>query len=188
MKKTVFLVAGLAVLAGAVGILLYLQTDPTGSARGSSVKRAAAVKALQQELWGEMAKFEGSYLDAYAEQFRAAPDDSMELLTAFNELAYNITGYGGLWRKTVPDKYFGCANNEHMPVCARFKQLQSSFSEWDKLQEEIMDVETERQARRFLMNNGGKLQAYIQTYAPADESFSAVQSTPFFRDHLADQL
>lgn len=188
MKKTAFIAIGVVVLAGAVGILLYLQADPTGSARGSSVKRAAAVKALQDDLWGELAKYEDAYLDAYAEQFRAMPEDSMELLTAFNELAYNVTGYGGLWRKTVPDKYFGCANNEHMPVCQKFKKLQVNFGEWDKLQEEIMDIETERQARRFLMNNGGKIQLYLQTFAPIDESFTAVQNTPFFRDNLSSQL
>jgi len=188
MKKTLVVVAGVVVLAGAAALLYHFQQDPTGSARGSSVKRAAAQKALQQELWSQLSTYEGEYLGAYADQFQQRPDDPMELLTAFNELAYNVTGYGGLWRKTVPDKYFGCAANEHLPVCRKFKQVQADFTEWDKLQEQIMDIETERQARKFLMKNGGKLQAYIETFAPRDESFTAVQSTPFFQENLSAAL
>jgi hypothetical protein len=139
---------------------------------------------LYLSLWEAMARHEDTYLGAYAEQFRTKPEDAMELLTAFTELVYNVTGHGGLWRKTVPQKYFGCSSNSHMPICRKFEQLQANFVEWDKLQEAIMDIETESQAREFLQAHGKELREYIKEYVPENESFSAVQKTPFFSKNL----
>ncbi len=112
----------------------------------------------------------------------------MELVNAFNELAYNITGPGGLWRKTVPDKYFGCVSNEHMPICKKFKQVNETFTKWDKLQEQMLDIGDNRAAKKFLKQHQKEIEDYLRLYVPTDESFSAVQATPFFSENLAASM
>jgi hypothetical protein len=188
MKKMVAVVAGVLVAVAAVLAILYSGRDPTGSARGSHVTGSAAGVAMQKALWQELARYERSYLKAYSEQFTSPPDAPLEALAAFNELAYNVTGPGGLWRKTVPDKYFGCSANEDLPVCQQFKRLEPTLSKWDKLQEEINALETDQQASAFLKANGDRLKQYITTYAPVDESMSSVQATPFFQKNLSKSV
>ena len=160
---------------------------PTGNATGSAVKPRQA-DALQQALWSELAKHESAYLGAYAEYFEGSPNEPLELVNAFNELAYNITGPGGLWRKTVPDKYFGCAANEHMPICQKFKETQQTFSKWDKLQAQMLDIGDDRAARKFLKSHQQELEQYLRDFVPENESFSAVQATPFFSNNLASAM
>jgi len=187
MRKALIGVAVVAVVAVAVWAVMNYPPKPAGKATGSVVKPKAA-RGMQKALWEELAQHEDAFLDAYAEQFQAMPNEAQEVLAAYSELSYQITGFGGLWRKTVPDKYFGCAANDHMPICKKFKQVHNSFSKWDKLQEQIMELDTEKQARKFLKKNGKELQEYIRYYVPKDESFSAVQATPFFSENLASSM
>jgi len=185
-------IAALVVVAVMLGELAETDKHRTGSppgvsdaASGEGKARSADRKDLYESLWKAMAAHEQTYLNAYAEHFRTMPEDPIELLFAFNELVYAVTGYGGLWRKTVPEKYFGCANNEYIPMCQGFKQLQLDFRKWDSLQEEIMAIQTERQARRFLEAHGKELHEYIRKFVPRDQSFSAIAETPIYSDLLA---
>jgi hypothetical protein len=187
MKKAVIGVAVVAVVAVGVWVMMNYPPAPAGKATGSIVKPGKA-DVMQQKLWDELAKQEDNYLDSYAEYFESRPDEPMELLNAFNEVAYNITGHGGLWRKTVPDKYFGCANNEHMPICKKFKQELNSFSKWDKFQDQMNDVGSNREAKKFIKQHHKELEEYLRYYVPVDESFSAVQATPFFSENLASAM
>lgn len=190
MKRNGLVVSGLLVGALLLTGFLILRygTDPSGMATGS--KRGAQVqdKIIQQELWEDLSRYESNYLASYAEAFREKPDDPMELLTAFNELAYSVTGPGGLWRKKVPQKYFGCQMNEQLEICQRFLQVESEFRQWDKLQAEISNLETRHQALRFLGEHRQDLKAYMGRYVPESEADSSVQATPFFQDKLAGAL
>ncbi len=187
MKKAIIAVAVVAVLGVAVYAVLNYPPKPAGQATGSAVK-PRKVDALQKTMWQELSKYETQYLGAYAEYFESQPDEPLELVNAFNELAYSVTGPGGLWRKTVPDKYFGCAANDHMPICKKFNEMNQTFSRWDKLQQEMLDIGDNRQAKKFLQKHEKELQEYLETYVPADESFSAVQATPFFSKNLASSM
>ncbi len=187
MKKALVGLAVVLVVGGGIWALMNYPPSPTGKATGSAVKPRQG-DALQKALWSELSKYEDDYLGAYAEYFENSPDEPLELVNAFNELAYNITGPGGLWRKTVPDKYFGCAANDHMPICKKFKETQQTFSKWDKLQEEMLDIGDNRTARKFLKKNQKDLETYLKDFVPEDESFSAVQATPFFSNNLASAM
>jgi len=187
MKKAVIGVAVVAVVGVAAWAVLNWPPTGAGKATGSAIKPRPA-KGLQKALWEDLARYEEDYLDAYAEYFETKPDEPMELLFAFNELAYNMTGPGGLWRKTVPDKYFGCAAHDHLPICRKFKEMHKGFSKWDSMQEQINNLDNKRQAQKFLKANGEELQQYIKLFVPEDESFSAVQATPFFSENLASAM
>ena len=163
------------------------QESPTGMATGKADKRAK-VKELQKKLWTELAVYEDSFLGAYGEYFEDKPDDAYELLGAFSELSFSITGPGGLWRKTVPDKYFGCANNEHLPICQQFQRVAPMFKSWDAFQQQILDVDGPRQAEAFIKQNQAKMREYLKIFVPQDESLTAVQNTPFFQQNLAASL
>ncbi len=187
MKKVVVGVAVAVVVAGAVYAVLNWPPTPSGQATGSSI-RPGSDAALQNAMWEALAAHESTYLKAYSEQFQARPDDPLEVLAAFNELAYNVTGRGGLWRKTVPDKYFGCAANEELPICGQFRKLEPELSKWDGLQEQMMSIESPKEARKFLREHGREMEEYLKTYVPQDESFTAVQATPWFSRNLASSM
>ena len=187
MKKAIIGLAVVAVVGVAVWALVSYPPKGAGKATGSVVKPSQA-KGMQRALWEELAVYEDDYLDAYAEYFESKPDEPMELLFAFNELAYNVTGPGGLWRKTVPDKYFGCAHHDHLPICKKFNDMKNDFSRWDKLQDQINNLDDNKQAKRFLNKHGNELKGYIKKYVPTDESFTAVQATPFFSENLAQHM
>lgn len=187
MKKAIVGLAVLLVVGAGVWVMMNYPPEPTGSATGSAVKPRQG-DALQKALWQELSKYEGEYLGAYAEYFETTPDEPLELVNAFNELAYNITGPGGLWRKTVPDKYFGCAANDHMPICKKFKEVNQTFSKWDALQEQMLDIGDNRSAKKFLKKHKKDIEDYLRLYVPEDESFSSVQATPFFTDNLSASM
>lgn len=187
MKKALIGIAVVAVIGVAGWAVSSWPPSGAGKATGSLVKPAKGGK-MQAALWEDLAQHEDTYLDAYADYFQTRPDEPVELVNAFNELAYNVTGHGGLWRKTVPDKYFGCQANEHMPVCKEFKKMQGTFSRWDKLQEKMLEVGSKREAQKFIRKHGKELQEYLRYYVPTDESFSAVQATPFFTENLSSAM
>ncbi len=128
------------------------------------------------------------YLEAYEELFDERPDDALEVLAAFNEVAYRVTGPGGLWRRDVPGTFFGCPFNDHLPICRRFVELESLFTEWDEMQQRIEEIDSERAARRFLREHGDGLIEYLEYYVPAAVNLSGVLSTSLFTQRIADTI
>ena len=172
------------VLAAAVAAVLVFRPEPTGKAVGSREGPSSSAVAL----WTDLARFERSHLQAFSDSFGSAPADDLEVLNAVNELMVAVTGPGGLWRKTVPTQFFGCENDAESSMCRRLAEENARLSEWDVLQEQLMLVETEKAAARFLKKKGERIRAYIDTFVPQDGSFSAIRATPFFADNLASAL
>lgn len=187
MKKKILIGATLVLFVGIVaGGLMYWPPEDAGNAIGRVSKQDME---MQKELWGSFSKYERSFLSAYSEQFSEQPNDPLELVSAFNELAYGVTGPGGLWRKTVPNKYFGCAADQDTPVCQSLKQAaDAEFQRWDKLQQAANDVEEPKDALKFLRTHRKDIDEYLQSLVPEKESMSAVQATPFFADKIAPAL
>lgn len=179
MKKWILAAAGAVLLAGVGAGLWLVREDPTGMALGDG--------GAQKALWNALAP-SARFLKAYNDQLSQPPDDPMLALTAFNELAYAMTGPSGLWRKTVPKRYFGCDVDDTPPLCQEFKRLDALLAPWDQLQQRIASVPDERAARTLLRENARRFQEYVRTFVPADASLDQVQQTPFFRDHFARYL
>ena len=88
-------IVALAVLVGAAGVVIYKSDqDPTGQATGQSVTTT---------MWSELSAFEGSFLKSYRGAFKGDAPEPVEVLEAFNELGYAVTGHGGFWRRPVRD-------------------------------------------------------------------------------------
>ena len=183
MKRWGIALGAAVVVAAAVFAVVELRPDPTGRATG-----AMGASAEGRDVWAALAKFEDPYLGAWSERFAEGPADNAEVLAVFQELASNVTGYGGLWRKTVPNEYFGCAADADPPICRTLASAEKNFARWDALQETMSGIEDERAARAFLRRNRAAMLDYLQTYVPSDRSLSAVQATPFFAENLAAAL
>jgi hypothetical protein len=183
MKRIAIFVAVSAAIVLIAGAVLLLREDPTGMATGSPEELAS-----HKALWEMMAPSGKDFLKAYADILPDPPDDPLLLLTAFNELAFSVTGKGGLWRKTVRNDYFGCEANQELPFCRRFSEIERYFLDADKLQARISAVDTAAQARKFIKANGNILKEYIREFVPQDRSLSSIQETPFFNKYLSASL
>ena len=176
-----------ASIAGAVILVLTLGTGPTGQATGSKQPKANQ-RTVKQAVWNELASHEDTYLAAYADYFQQGDTDALDLLAAFNELAFQVTGAGGLWRDTVPNKYFGCQMNDDFKICVELKKAEEVFAKWDAFQTQASEVDSSHQAARFIIRHGAEMEEYLRTFVPANESLSAVQETPFFTRQFAPSL
>lgn len=185
MKRWAPAIAAAAIVAAIMVALVWLRPEPVGRATGQRIQR---IPKDALDVWLALQPLQNAYLSAWSDRFAEGPQDSLEVLAGFHELAAGITGFGGLWRKTVPDEYFGCAAEPESPVCRRIAAAEKNFARWDRLQTAILELETEREARRFLAQNGKALREYIDHYVPADRSLSAVQATPFFAEQIAPAL
>ena len=179
MNRTLAIIAAAAVLTLAAVAFWSLRQDPTGMAIGDG--------GAQKALWETLAP-NAKFLKAYGEQLAQPPDDPMLALAAFNEMAYAVTGPAGLWRKTLPKSYFGCASDDSQPMCDEFKRMEALLAPWDQFQARIDNVGDERAARAFLRENAKRFQEYTRTFVPRDMGLDEVQQTPFFHDHFARYL
>jgi len=188
MKKRI-IAGGLvaASVAAAVALVWVLGVDPSGMATGSRVRKADR-ETIRQAVWNELAAHDETYLAAYADYFQEGDRDPLEMLSAFNELAYQVTGAGGLWRETVPNKYFGCQVNEDFEICMELKRAEETFAQWDAFQERAAEVDGRLHAARFIILHGDEMRAYMRIFVPGNESLSAVQATPFFAKNFAPSL
>ena len=180
MKKGLVL-SGIIVAIGAVGGLLFQFGGgaPAGLATGSSTKAAA--------LWEHMEPYQDTYLKAYKGAFDDDAPTSMDVLEAWNEIAYSVTGQGGFWRKTVGNLWFGCQVNGQLEVCRALAKASGDFEKWDKVQTKIAEL-PESKASRFLAKNHKKLVSYLETYAPLKKNEAGMKATSFFQANLADAM
>lgn len=188
MKKKVFIGGAVAAsVIAAVILVVALGSGPTGQATGSKVRKSGK-RTVKQEVWTDLASYEDSYLSAYAEYFQEGDTDPLELLSAFNELAFQVTGAGGIWRDTVPNKFFGCQANADFEICIEFKKADAFLTKWDAFQEQAAAVDSRFTAGKFIVRHGAKMREYLHTFVPENESLSAVQATPFFTRRFAPAL
>ncbi len=172
------------VLSLALATTACKDAGPTGNAVGS-VQRSAEFVEFEKSMWTSLSAYKDTYLQSYAEQLQAAPDDPLALVQTFDNLMYSISGPSGLWRAQVPQDYFGCSANHELPICQQFSKLEMSFLPWETLHVQLAGITTEADAQAFLEQYGEKLQQYLTYYVPAGKTLEEVQATPFFKDQLA---
>jgi hypothetical protein len=176
MKKNITVISVLALMIG-VSVVFVMKNpgDPSGHATG--VNKSA--------LHSKLLVFEDSHLSAWSGALQEENPQALDLLEAWSELAYKVTGKSGFWRGTVQDQWFGCEMEPDEPACRKLRKLSSEFEEWENLQ---MKIETlsERSARRFLRRNNKKLSSYIDRYVPSEMSASGMQDTGIYQDDLAE--
>lgn len=148
---------------------------------------ATAGPTAPNELWSRLKPFSGSYLKAWRSQLDADPASATDVVDAFNELAIQVTGPTGFWRKTLPDQWLGCAENGETPPCQKMAAMKDELTQWDGIQKQIQELEPEK-AQKFVQKNYAKLVSYLETYVPEEPSAAAMKKTPFYQKHLASVL
>ena len=185
MNRTMLVVVGVVLLGGVGGVLWFVRPAPTGMAIG---RLDPAEREFHLKLWHALEPTGPVYLKEWADQLADPPDDPLQLAEAFNELAFAVTGPTGLWRKTVPNEYFGCKADPEQSVCQRLAEVTRSFERWDRLQDRISRLGTPAEARRFLKENGASMEEYLRTLVPAQRGLEALQQTPYFAANVASAL
>ena len=174
--KQVRVIVSLLVAVSTVGFLIYQYGgEPAGLATGST-------KA--QTVWNHMEPYTNSYLKAYDGAFDEQPPTPIDVLEAFNELGYSVTGPGGFWRTTVPNQWMGCQVNGELPACHALKSLEPELKKWDAFQEKINGL-SPKQASRFLAANHKKMVRYLKTYVPSAKSETGMKATALYTKKLA---
>ena len=174
--KQVRVIVSLLVAVSTVGFLIYQYGgEPAGLATGST-------KA--QTVWNHMEPYTNSYLKAYDGAFDEQPPTPIDVLEAFNELGYSVTGPGGFWRTTVPNQWMGCQVNGELPACHALKSLDPELKKWDAFQEKINGL-SPKQASRFLAANHKKMVRYLKTYVPSAKSETGMKATALYTKKLA---
>jgi len=176
MKKNLVIVTVLAVMVG-VSVVFVMQnpSDPSGHATGIS----------KTSLHSKLLQYEDSHLSAWSGALQEESPAALDILEAWSELAYKVTGKTGFWRDTVQNQWMGCQMEPDAPACRKLNKMASEFREWEEVQQKIETL-SERSARRYLRRNGKKLADYVDRYVPAEMSDSGMRSTGIYRDSLAD--
>ncbi len=182
MQQRILVIGALVALVGIAGFVVFTgEQDPTGRAIGAGANEAGA------ELWQSLAKYERNHLRTWRGAFDNQEPEAIEVLEAWSELAYSITGPGGFWRKTVPHSWLGCAALGNSPACKALDGSKGEFGKWDKFQEKVGNV-SEGKAARFLGKNQAKMLDYIKRYVPDAPSASGMEATGFYTDKLEATL
>jgi len=180
MKQKLVVLGGLAVVVAAAGFLVLThQQDPSGQAAGRS--------AQAEQLWRAMSRYQNNYLRGWKHAFKSGNHSAMDVLDAFSELGYAVTGPGGFWRKDLPNGWLGCRRLPDSPPCEALADQSAELEKWDAFQGEIREVD-EADARKFLETNHEKMLKYIERYVPSEPSASGMQSTPFYQENLAGAM
>lgn len=185
MKRALLIALGAGALSVVGAVLWFVQPDPTGMAIG---RLAPAERELHLKLWHALQPSGSLYLKEWSDTLADPPDDPVQLTEAFNELAFAVTGPAGLWRKTVPNEYFGCKADPATPVCQRLAEVARHLERWDRLQERLARVGSPAEARRLLKEQGPAMEEYLRTLVPAGRGLEALQQTPYFAANVASAL
>lgn len=179
MPKNIWIAGALALLVGGAGFAVWnANQDPEGEAVG--------VSSRGLDVWERLSEYEAHYLRSWSSALHAPPERPLDVLEAFNELAYSVTGPGGFWRKTLPG-WLGCASDAETAPCVALTDAASEFEKWDALQGKIQKL-SERKARRFLVKHHEELIEYLDTYVPAEPNDTAMRQTKFYETHLAASM
>lgn len=178
-KQLIAPIIGLALVGAAIAILATSGADPEGEATGVSTQTT--------KLWERLGSYRTSYLASWDSAFDEAPGSPTEVIDAFNELAFAVTGPNGFWRKTVKTQWMGCQNDPETAPCKALTELEPEFASWDRFQQQSAELDGSK-ARRFLRRNHRKMMEYLDKYVPVEPSASGMKSTELYRAHLATAM
>jgi hypothetical protein len=137
------------------------------------------------DLWRSLAQYKNTYLKSWRDELNGEAESESDIVDAFNELAYAITGPNGFWRKTLPKRWLGCPSDPDQEACKLLTKHAGRLAQWDKIQKKIEKL-SPKQAKRFLKRNRRRLQGYIEMYVPDAINDAALRKTGFFRDRLSE--
>ncbi len=162
----------------------------TAAVQASFAKKAPGLAAganAHLALWAQLKPYDTTYLKVWKNQLAADPGSAVQTVDAFLELALQVTGPGGFWRKTVPGQWLGCEANPETAPCLKMAAMTAELAQWDPLIDTLQKLEPAA-AQKFVQKNLAKLNAYLTTYVPDAPNPEGMKKTPFFQKHLAAAL
>lgn len=150
---------------------------------GAAAQESHDVSPAGARLWEAMEPYQQTWLRRYLAGTRMGEPTDHDVLLAFNDLAYQITGPGGLWRKDAPNQWWGCRAMPAQPACEVISGLGEEWRRWDALQQQIEGVRSNR-AAAFIARNERALVRYLKHYVPRRDSAFDAEATPFHQKHL----
>ena len=156
---------------------------------GSTEQLDEAQQAVENEkkamkLWKHLMKFRGSYLSRWEPVFASGKHTACDVIDAFNDLAWAMTGPDGIWRTQAPNEWLECADKQDDPLCTKLNNHLAKFLEWDDFQESITRLEPGR-AAPFFVENHDKFYEYVDLYVLKTPTPEAMRRTKFYRFVLA---
>ena len=148
---------------------------------------ATAGPTAPTELWAKLKPYSDTYLKSWRSQLSGEPASATDVVDAFNELAIQVTGPTGFWRKTLPDQWLGCAENGETPPCQKIAGMKEELGQWDDISKQLQEIAPEK-ADKFVRKNYARLVSYLEIYVPEESSAAAMKKTAFYQKHLASVL
>ncbi|MSP91599.1 MAG: hypothetical protein EXR79_07325 [Myxococcales bacterium] len=158
---------------------------PAPPAGGAGPKEAtvAATHPIVADFAQRLDRYADTYLRNWREKLRAPGLDAMDVLEAWNELAFQVSGPGGFWRRTVPQNWWGCAGSVPAETCKNMEAATRDLARWDRMQAAIGAIEPQ-QALSFLRKQKPKLAEYLDAVVPDEANQSSMEHTGFFKAHF----
>ncbi len=136
------------------------------------------------ELWSRLATYGSSHLRTWKDALSAPDPAPRDILDAFNELGYMVTGPAGFWRKTVPEQWFGCQSTPDSVACTTLASTsETELKRWDEFQKEVSEVPDGKELA-FLRKHHKRMMEYLDTWVPRTPSMSDMQATGFYKTKL----
>ena len=136
------------------------------------------------KMWQRLSAYQDTYLKRWKPVFESGAEvKPVDVIDAFNTLAYQMTGPDGFWRKEVPVVWLRCNDNPDSPGCAKLKENDGVFTELDAFQEKIARTEPMR-AGSFLLANIDKMSEYLDTYVLPTPNRAGMKATKYYQTSL----
>ena len=125
-----------------------------------------------------------AFVRAWRDRLEVAHPKPADALDALGEVVVQVTGPTGLWRKTMPQEWFGCKDTPDSAACTKLGEIDKDLRRADHLQEQVAAA-PKGTAGSWLRRHQDELLTYLGTYVPTEPSLSSIQSTPYYMGKMA---
>lgn len=125
-----------------------------------------------------------AFIKGWSDRLGGSRPSAADVLDATVEVMVQVTGPTGLWRKTVPQEWFGCRDAPDSAACQRLGEIDKDLRQVDQLQAQIAAAPRDS-AASWLRRHQEQLTTYLDTYVPTEPSLSSLQATPYYMGKMA---
>jgi uncharacterized protein YceK len=125
-----------------------------------------------------------AFVKGWSDRLGGSRPSAADVLDATVEVMVQVTGPTGLWRKTVPQEWFGCRDAPDSAACQRLGEIDKDLRQVDQFQAQIAAAPRDS-AASWLRRHQEQLTSYLDTYVPTEPSLSSLQATPYYMGKMA---
>lgn len=125
-----------------------------------------------------------AFIKGWGDRLGGSRPSAADVLDATVEVMVQVTGPTGLWRKTVPQEWFGCRDAPDSAACQKLGEIDKDLRQVDQLQAQIAAAPRDS-AASWLRRHQEQLTTYLAIYVPIEPSLSSLQATPYYMGKMA---